>query len=79
MSQEYKQTKIKCCGWSYCRSEPSKIPWSFVYRKNPFPVKNQTLKTLQSIYFVYEVGIISSYSNNIKESRTPRLSSAVND
>ena len=31
--------------------------------RNPFPAKNQTLKIIQSIYFAYEVGIISSYSN----------------
>jgi len=30
---------------------------------NPFPAKNQTIKILQSIYFAYKVGIISSYPN----------------
>jgi len=33
--------------------------------RNPFSAQNQTLKILQSIYFAYEVGIISSYSNRI--------------
>jgi len=33
--------------------------------RNPFPAKNQTRKILQSIYFAYEVAIISSYSNRI--------------
>jgi len=28
--------------------------------RNHFPAKNQPLKILQSIYFAYEVGIISS-------------------
>jgi len=31
--------------------------------RNPFSAKNQTLRSLQSIYFAYDVGIISSYSN----------------
>jgi len=35
--------------------------------RNPFPEKNQTLEILQSMYFTYEVGIISSYSNRIKK------------
>jgi len=33
--------------------------------RNPFSAQNQTLKILQSIYFAYKVGIISSYSNRI--------------
>jgi len=34
--------------------------------RNPFPAKNLTLNILHSIYFAYEVGIISSYSNRIQ-------------
>jgi len=33
--------------------------------RDPFSAKNQTLKILQSIYFAYDAGIISSYSNRI--------------
>jgi len=33
--------------------------------RDPFSAKNQTLQILQSIYFTYDVGIISSYSNRI--------------
>jgi len=36
-----------------------------VYRKKSFPIKESDTKLLQSIYFAYEVGIISSYSNII--------------
>ena len=35
------------------------------YRKESFPIKESDTKLLQSIYFAYEVGIISSYSNRI--------------
>ena len=35
------------------------------YRKESFPSKESDTKLLQSIYFAYEVGIISSYSNRI--------------
>jgi len=31
--------------------------------RNPFPAKNQTLRSHQSIYSAYQVGICSSYSN----------------
>jgi len=33
------------------------------YRKKSFPSKESDAKLLQSIYFAYELGIISSYSN----------------
>jgi len=36
-----------------------------VYRKESFPSKESDTKLLQSIYFPYEVGVISSYSNRI--------------
>jgi len=36
-----------------------------VYRKESFPSKESDTKLLQSIYFAYEVGSISSYSNGI--------------
>ena len=39
--------------------------WTVSIERKPFPAKNQTLKILQSIYFAYEVGIISCYSNRI--------------
>jgi len=31
--------------------------------RNPFSAKNQTMRSYRVLYFVYEVGIISSYSN----------------
>jgi len=34
-----------------------------VYGKKSFLSKESDIEILQSIYFVYEVGIISSYSN----------------
>ena len=45
------------------------------YRKESFPSKESDTKLLQSIYFAYEVRIISSYSNiicyrKIAQSRT---------
>jgi len=35
------------------------------YRKESFPSKKSDAELLQSIYFAYAVGIISSYSNLI--------------
>jgi len=36
-----------------------------VNQKESFPSKESDTKLLQSIYFAYDVGIISSYSNRI--------------
>jgi len=33
--------------------------------RNPISAQNQTFKILQSIYFAYKVGIISSYSHRM--------------
>jgi len=33
--------------------------------KKPFSAKNPTLRSYQSVYFAYEAGIITSYSNDI--------------
>jgi len=46
-----------------------------VYRKESFPSKESDTKLLQSIYYTYEIGTISSYSNRtcywkIAKSRT---------
>jgi len=35
------------------------------YQKESFSSKDTDIKLLQSTYFAYEVGIISSYSNRI--------------
>jgi len=37
------------------------IMYDTLYRKESFPSKESGTKILQSIYFAYEVGIISSY------------------
>jgi len=37
-----------------------------VYGKKSFLSKESDTKILQSIYFAYEVGIISSYSNRMR-------------
>jgi len=39
------------------------VDLSFVYGKKSFLSKESDTKILQSIYFAYDVGIISSYSN----------------
>ena len=50
----------------YCTKEVlHKSYWKTVYRKVSFPRKESDTNFLQSIYFAYEVGIISSNSNTI--------------
>jgi len=46
-------------------------------KENPFSAQNQT-KILQSIYFAYKVGIISSYSNRISLTYRLHLSLILN-
>jgi len=42
-----------------------KLYFSFVRCRKAEELGNHCIKLLQSIYFAYEVGIISSYSNRI--------------
>ena len=58
---------IKCRGWAINLarepfSEGRILQGATVYGKKSFLSKKSDTKILQSIYFAYEVGVISSYS-----------------